>query len=245
MGNKKELSSEWHTLFSEVVEEKRVVINKEKSIYEIRPKHKKYRFFIDRFLEKKKGLHAVFDELKNAKEHDYLELIINSSGGFVNEGMQFFNIIEEKFYNRTIAYLDNHGYSMGALLFCMANKRVVYPYSDLMFHNYSAGAIGKGGEIKSRVRHIDRLLKEFFYDIIVEQGFLSKDEYENMLIGQDYWMNAKELCKRGIATHVIYKGKELSAKEFLELKKSKKKKKKSKKLSKFRANKKKSRKNQH
>jgi len=140
--------------------------------------------------------------------------------------MQFFNIMLEKFSDRTTAYLDNHGYSMGALLFCMANKRVIYPYSDIMFHNYSGGAIGKGGEIKSRVKHRDRLLRKFFYDIVVEQGFLTKSEFEKMLIGQDYWMDTKQMCKRGIATHVVANGKEITAKEYLkELKKSKKEKK--------------------
>ncbi len=221
--SKKELSSEQHTLYSEVVEEKKKLIDKSKNLYEITPKHTKYRIFIGRFFELKRGLHSVFNELKNAKEHDRLELIIDSNGGFVNEGMQFFNIIIEKFPNRTTAYLDNHGYSMGALLFCMANKRVIYPYSDIMFHNYSGGAIGKGGEIKSRVKHRDKLLRKFFYDIVVEQGFLTKSEFEKMLIGQDYWMDAKQMCKRGIATHVVVDGKEIEASEFLKLLKKRKK----------------------
>ena len=216
MSNKKELSSEWHTLFSEVVEEKRKVIDKERNIYEILPKHKKYRIFIDEFHERKKGLHAVFDELKNAKEYDVLELVISSRGGSVDEGFQFFNIINEKFPDRTTSYLDNYGYSMGALLFCMAEKRVIYPYSELMFHTYSGGAFGKGGEIKARIKHKDKLLKKFFYDILVRQEFLTKKEFEKMLIGQDYWMDAKELCKRGIATHVIVAGYELSAQSYLQ-----------------------------
>ena len=223
MSNKKELNSERHTLYSEVIEEKRRLIDKSKKLYEITPKHTNYRIFIGRFFELKRGLHTVFNELKNAKEYDTLELIIDSNGGIVNEGMQFFNIMLEKFPDRTTAYLDNHGYSMGALLFCMANKRVIYPYSDIMFHNYSGGAIGKGGEIKSKVKHTDRLLRKFFYDIVVEQGFLTKSEFEKMLIGQDYWMDTKQMCKRGIATHVVANGKEITAKEYLkELKKSKK-----------------------
>ena len=44
-----------------------------------------------------------------------------------------------------------------------------------------------------------------------------------MLVGQDYWMGTKEMCKRGIATHVIVNGHELTADEYLkELKKKKK-----------------------
>ncbi len=222
-GAKKELSSEQHTLYSEVIPEQKKVVNKEKRLYEITPKHTRYRVYIGRFFELKKGLHSVFNELKSAKSHDVLEFMIDSGGGFVNEGMQFYNIIQEKFYGRTVAYLDNKGYSMGAMLFSMADKRVVYPYSDFMYHNYSGGAIGKGGEVKARINHTSEKLEAFFYDIIVKNGFLSEKEYQQMLVGQDYWMGTKEMCKRGIATHVIVQGQEITAKEYLKALKKKKK----------------------
>ena len=222
-GAKKELSSEQHTLYSEVIPEQKKVVNKEKRLYEITPKYTRYRVYIGRFFELKKGLHSVFNELKSAKSHDVLEFMIDSGGGFVNEGMQFYNIIQEKFYGRTVAYLDNKGYSMGAMLFSMADKRVVYPYSDFMYHNYSGGAIGKGGEVKARINHTSEKLEAFFYDIIVKNGFLSEKEYQQMLVGQDYWMGTKEMCKRGIATHVIVQGQEITAKEYLKTLKKKKK----------------------
>ncbi len=220
---KKEINSEQHTLYSEVIEEKKRLVDKEKNLYEITPKHKLYRIYIGRFFEQKRGLHSVFNELKAAKENDRLEFIINSGSGFINEGMQFYNLIQEKFLQRTTAYLDNFGYSMGALLFCMADKRVVYPYSDFMFHTYSSVLGGKGSDIKNRFQHADKKIKNFFRNIIVEQGFLSKEEFKKMLLGHDYWMDTKELCKRGIATHVIVDGKEITAKEYLKLLKKAKK----------------------
>ncbi len=222
-GAKKELSSEQHTLYSEVIPEQKKVVNKERKLYEVTPKHTRYRVYIGRFFELKKGLHSVFNELKSAKENDVLEFMIDSGGGFVNEGMQFYNIMQEKFYKRSVAYLDNKGYSMGAMLFSMCEKRVVYPYSDFMYHNYSGGATGKGGEVKARINHTSQKLEAFFYDIIVKQGFLSKDEFKQMLVGQDYWMGTKEMCKRGIATHVILNGQELTAQEYLKTLKKKKK----------------------
>ncbi len=224
---KKEINSELHTLYSEIIEEKKQPIDKSKNLYEVKPKHKLNRLYIGRFFEKKRGLHSVFNELKSAKEHDELEFIINSGGGFINEGMQFYNLIEEKFSGRTTTYLDNSGYSMGALLFCMGSKRVIYPYSDFMFHTYSTVIGGKGSDLKARFKHSDKKIKRFFKDIIVKQNFLSKEEFQKMLLGQDFWMDAKELCKRGIATHVIYQGKELTSKEYLKLLKKKSKSKKS------------------
>jgi ATP-dependent protease ClpP protease subunit len=224
--SKKTLSSEQHTLYIESVNEQKKIIDKAKGIYEISPKYKRYRVYIGRFRELRKGLHSVFNELREAKTNDYLELMISSSGGAVLEGQQFYNLIQDKFYGRTVAYLNNHGYSMGALLFCMADKRIIYEYSELMFHNYSGGAIGKGGDLKARIEHYGKTMDTFFYDIIVKKGFLKKDEFEQMLVGQDYWMEAKELCKRGIATHVILKGEEITAKEYLKVLKDRKKEKK-------------------
>jgi len=228
---KKALSSEQHTLYIETIPEHKRVVNKEKNLYEITPKHRRFRVYIGRFRELRKGLHSVFNELKDANNLDKLEFVISSGGGMVLEGQQFYNLIQEKFFGRTTAYLDNHGYSMGALLFCMADKRVIYPYSDLMFHTYSHGSYGKGGDVKQHVKHTAKKLEKFFFDLIVEKGFLVEEEFKQMLIGQDYWMEAKELCKRGIATHVIIDGQELEAKEYLKKIKEDKKSKKNKKES--------------
>ncbi len=219
MENKKphEINSENHTLFVKQIPEFRRTLNHRKNIVEIRSKYKIYTIYIERFKELKRGLHSVLNELRAAGHDDRLDIRINSGGGFVNEGKQFYNLMNEKFHKRTTTYLDNHGYSMGALLFCMGDKRVIYPYSDLMFHNYSSGVGGKGGEIISRVEHTDAHIKAFFRKIIVDQGFLSDKEFEKMLIGQDFWMGAKELCARKIATHVIYEGKEMKAKKYLKL----------------------------
>ena len=222
--DKKEFSSERHTLYIKEIAERKKLVDDEKKLYELVPKHKKYRFYVGIFFELRRGLHSVFNELKNASEKDTLELVINSHGGLVFEGKQFYNLIQEKFYGRTTAYLDNIGYSMGALLFSMADKRVVYEYSDFMYHNYFGGAHGKGGELKARVNYSAKTLERFFHDIIVKRGFLSEDEFQQMLVGQDYWMDTKELCKRGIATHVILEGKEITAKEYLKKIKGKKKK---------------------
>jgi len=226
---KEELNSDRHSLYSREIASKNELVDKENGLYKLIPKHKSYRFYVGIFFELKRGLHAVFNELKNSSDNDTLELVINSHGGLVFEGKQFYNLIQENFYGRTTAYLDNIGYSMGALLFCMADKRVVYEYSDFMFHNYFGGVHGKGGELKARIKYSAKSLEHFFHDIIVKKGFLSQQEFEQMLVGQDYWMDTKELCKRGIATHVILEGEEITAKEYLKKIKGSKRKKKAKK----------------
>ena len=54
-----------------------------------------------------------------------------------------------------------------------------------------------------------------------------------MALGKDFWMDCKEMCKRGIATHVVVCGETITAKEFLKyLKKEKKSERKAKKVAK-------------
>jgi len=241
---KKGLGSEHHTLFVEKIPEERVPISDDSPLhYLIIPSHRLFRVFISSFSENKKGLHAIFNELRKADPYDHLELRINSDGGLVTEGQQFFNIILEKFGENTTTYLDNHGYSMGALLFCMGENRIIYPYSELMFHNYSHGSWGKGGNVKSQVKHTARSLTSFFKDITVSQGFLKKKEFKEMLLGKDFWMDCEEMCKRGIATHVVIWDDTISARKYLKgLKKKKKANKKNKQPKKEQVNKKSSKK---
>jgi len=209
----KTLQSEWHTLFK-----KDVAASDEKQdngFYKKTPGYTQYRMFVDDFMEFEKGLHGIYNELWDAGDTDKLELRINSNGGMVNEGAQFYSIIKNKFNGRTTTILDNKGYSMGALTFCMGDRRVVTERADLMFHDYAGGVGGKGGEIEARNAHTQVFIRKFFKEVILDQGFLTKKEYKNMLIGQDYWMGVEELCERGIATHVLVNGKEIKAKKYL------------------------------
>jgi ATP-dependent protease ClpP protease subunit len=214
----KTLNSKYHTMFIEDISERKELVEDTTDTYKITPAHKKYRIFIDSFMEFERGLHEIFNTLWNADESDELELRINSWGGIVKEGQNFYNIINNKFPGRTTTILDSAGYSMGALTFCMGDKRIATEACDLMFHDYSGGAGGKGGEIEAQVKHTAKHLRNFFKKVIVENGFLTKKEFKQMIVGQDYWMEVDELCKRGIATHVLVGGEEIPAKKYLKMK---------------------------
>jgi len=209
----KVVKAEYHSLYIEEVPEKREHIKKD--LYRITPARTKFRVYIDDFMDEGPALHAVFDKLWSAGKNDELAFRINSSGGLINEGLQFFNLIENKFNGRTLTFLDTKAYSMGALLFCAGDTRVITPHSDLMFHDYSGGAVGKGGEIETRVQHTSKKIRDFFKRVILEKGFLTEEEFNQMVIGQDYWFDAEEMCKRGIATHVMVNGERIKAKKYL------------------------------
>jgi len=209
------LNSKYHTMFVTEIPESRTEYSEDRGVYKIIPAHKKFTIYISDFMEFERGLHTLFDTLWNASEDDLLELRINSGGGLLKEGQQFSNIIENKFKNRTTTVLDSMGYSMGALNFLMGNKRIVMENSDLMFHNYSTFIGGKGHEIASELKHNQKHFKKYFKKLMVMTNALTDKEFKQMWHGKDFWMDTKELCKRGIATHVLVEGKEVKAKKYL------------------------------
>ena len=137
------MNSTHHIMFIEDVPEMKEPYKSEKDVYKITPSHKAYRVFIDSFAEMERGLHEMFNKLWNASNDDTLELRINSWGGIVKEGQNFFNIINNKFKGRTTTILDSAGYSMGTLLFCSGDTRIIMEESDLMCHDYSGGLWGR------------------------------------------------------------------------------------------------------
>lgn len=67
-------------------------------------------------------------------------------------------------------------------------------HSMFMFHNYSGGTIGKGGEMLDQLQHerawSEKLLRSVYED------FLTEAEIQSMLNNKDLWMDGIEVMKR-------------------------------------------------
>ena len=218
----KVVDGKYHTLFvsdeDPVMKEFTAVDDGEEyaALREIVPKHKKYTLFIQEFGHDDNELHKILFELRKATEHDVLELRINSNGGYVTEGIVIYNAMRELFNGRTVTFNDAAGYSMGAMIFSLGDERVTYEDSSLMYHTFSTGYFGKGSEIKSYIEYEDKHFEDFFRKKIVTKGYITEDEYQQMKIGKDFWLDSFEMATRGISTHVIVSGFKLDNEAFIE-----------------------------
>jgi len=216
------IDSEFHTLFvseeDPILKEFIAIDDGEEfqAIREIVPKHKKYTLYIDSFAHDKNQLHKILYELRKGTENDMLELRINSNGGYVSEGIMVYNTMREVFNGRTITFNDSTGYSMGAMIFSLGDERVAYEDSSLMYHTFSTGYFGKGDEIKSYIEYEDKHFQNFFFNKIVKTGFLTEEEYKELTIGKDFWIDSYGMAKRGISTHIIVGGFKLDNEAFIE-----------------------------
>jgi ATP-dependent protease ClpP protease subunit len=212
--------SDFHTLFIEEVPGEKMSVQDEngeylEGIYSDADPFKIYKLYVGDFFEESNQLHPFFNTLEKAEPDDCLELHIDSNGGSSNEGKLFFNAINN-FNKENVAAVLSSGYSMGALLFCMPDIRIVNEFSDLMFHDYSGVISGKAGDIESSHKHNSSHLRNFFKRLTLDKGFLSQEEFNLLTIGKEFWMDTEEMCKRGIATHVKTRIGTISADAYLE-----------------------------
>lgn len=177
------------------------------------PHKRHYRLFVDSFGASDATTHHIHQLLLNAESSDTLEIRLNNHGGSVAEGLRLIHVMENQFSGRSTVVLECNALSMAAMVFAKGDVRIIHPNSRIMFHNYLSGVFGKGGEITDRVEaentNRDRLYKE-----VVAAGYLSEDEYTRMLDGKDIWLDAEQICERGLATHVLIKGERIPAEDF-------------------------------
>ncbi len=169
--------------------------------------------YLSTFEENKVNLAAILNDLNELDSEDLIKLRINSPGGLLNEGKSLINAFHDTGAFITTELMSDAA-SMAAIIFCIGNKRVIYENSTIMFHTFSSGYMGKGQEMEAYTKHSSKNNDAFFRAHIVG---MSEEEIQKMTDGKDFWFNAKEMCKRGIATHVVVHGLSIPAKRYLKL----------------------------
>lgn len=188
-------NSEFHTLFT----------NKRARTH--------FRLFLDALDEyNEKEIHGIYNELIEAGSEDILEIRINSHGGYVKSGHTLMNIMADRFNQRCLTFIDSIAYSMAGLIFLLGNKRVIYPHSSLLLHDYSANYKGKPADIENKLEHDKRLFRTQAQQVI--KPFLSKKEWGKFLDGKDLWFDAYDMCKKEMATEIVIKNVAINSKKY-------------------------------
>lgn len=134
-----------------------------------------------------------FDVIRHANENDIVKLYVNCYGGDLFTAIQFLRVLSDT-PATVICSVEGACMSAATMIFLSSDHFEVTPHSMFMFHNYSGGTIGKGGEMIDQLQHerkwSERLMKEIYKD------FMSDDEIKSMLENKDIWMDGEEVVKR-------------------------------------------------
>jgi ATP-dependent protease ClpP protease subunit len=134
-----------------------------------------------------------FHTIRNANANDIVKIHLNSSGGMVSTTIQFLRVLRET-EAQVVISVEGNCMSAATMIFLAADTVEVSPHSIFMFHNYSGGAAGKGGEIYTQVAHMQQWSEALLQDVY--EGFLTKKEIQLILNGQDIWMTSEEVMTR-------------------------------------------------
>lgn len=134
-----------------------------------------------------------FTIMRNANDDDTVKIYINSPGGDLHTAIQFLRVLAET--NATvITSAEGACMSAATLIFLSGDQIEVTPHSLFMFHNYSGGAIGKGGELYEQAVFERTWSLGLFTEMY--QGFLTPEEISAMLDGKDVWLTSDEVTTR-------------------------------------------------
>ena len=128
-----------------------------------------------------------------AGQNDVIYLHLNTSGGRLDTGVQLINAMKNS-QAKVVTVLECMAYSLGTLIFLSGHELVVNDNCVMMLHNFKGGVIGKGNELTSQldatVKWFNMLAKEIYIP------FLTEDEFNRILKGEDLWMQSAEIRKR-------------------------------------------------
>lgn len=134
-----------------------------------------------------------FQLFRAAGENDIIYIRINSEGGDLFAALQLVRAIQES-QATIIASVEGICMSAATLIFLSADRFELSEHTMFMFHNYSSGTIGKGGEMYDQITHFrawsDKLFNSFYKD------FLTPEEIKSMLDNKDIWLDAEEVALR-------------------------------------------------
>jgi len=134
-----------------------------------------------------------FDTIRNASAVDTIRIYINSPGGDLYTTLQFLRVMSDT-EATVVTSVEGACMSAATMIFLHGHMQEVTPHSLFMFHNYSAGTFGKGGEMYDQLQFERKWSENFMREVYAD--FLTEDEIQSMLNNKDIWMDSEEVVKR-------------------------------------------------
>lgn len=158
-------------------------------------------FYLSGTIEEPSEYIAWFEIMRNASEHDVIQIHINSYGGDLFTAIQFLRAIADT-PAHVICSVEGACMSAATMVFLTADTFEVSEHSIFMFHNYSGGTIGKGGEMIDQLQHERKWSQHLLSRIYAD--FLTESEIKSLLDNKDIWMDGEQVLKRLNARHDKY-----------------------------------------
>lgn len=159
-----------------------------------------YEFYLSGFIEEPQEYVEWFNTIRSATEEDVIKIYINSRGGDADTAIQFMRVLGET-PATVVCSVEGSCMSAATMIFLCADVFEITPHSLFMFHNYSGGIFGKGGEIYDQAIFERTWSKNFLNHIY--KDFLTSKEIDSLLDNKDIWLHSDEVQSR--CQHLVEK----------------------------------------
>jgi ATP-dependent Clp protease protease subunit len=151
------------------------------------------------YLDKLRDIDSVSGEKKP------IEILINSNGGYIYEGLALISTIEmmkDSGYE-IITTNVSKAFSMGFIISLVGSKRYSYRHSFFMVHDASTGMWGKIAELKEELAQTTKV-RNAILDITTKYSNLTMEQLMDWIDHkQDVYFNAEEALELGIIDKII------------------------------------------
>lgn len=154
---------------------------------------KVHNFYISRPIEEPCQYTDMVHRIRTALPQEIIKIYINCPGGVLMSGIQIINAMQST-QAQVITFAEGEVGSLASLIFLQGHAFSVANGSYMMIHNHSGGSFGKGHEYLAQANFTTKWFSEFSKEIYT--GFLSDDEFNRMIKGEDFYFTTKQIVKR-------------------------------------------------
>lgn len=133
-------------------------------------------------------------------------LDITTHGGLCLEGLAFYDILRsmnDEGTHPVICEMSGCIASMGTFIVLGCDVRKIHKNTSVCVHSVNGGAIGKIMEIKEDYEEVKRI-SDLLHEIYYKHTNITREQIEEIdRTKRDWWFNAEEALKMGIATEII------------------------------------------
>ena len=152
-----------------------------------------YYVFLFNYILDSHNLIEVISLLKQVDSSDRVVFMIDSDGGYMRSAIALRTAILET-EATTVAHVAAEAASAATTIALSCDELYIDDHGRFMCHAFSSGTSGKDHEVEAHVQSNIQTYRPFFY--AVYEGFMSNDEIDRMIRGEDFWFSAEETRTR-------------------------------------------------
>lgn len=144
-------------------------------------------------------LKDVLRQLASYSKYDSIEVIIDTPGGEVSEGMAIYSFLRKS--GKSITTVAKRAWSIGSIIFCAGDRRIVENTTEpILIHNPWGSISGNSADFADMAKSLKGIENDFvkFYSTIIK----ADEDSIRRLLDQETFLSADEALALGFATEI-------------------------------------------